>query len=98
MDVIEGGHLLVGDLDAGRVVGVIELGTDRKPGAGGGGGDELHDGLMALQGSAAPVHRDMAEQPVLDFGPLAGARRQVTHRDRQAGLGGKGGQFAPQAE
>ena len=47
----------------------------------------------ALQGAAAPVHRDVAEQPVLDFVPFAGAGRQVADVDGEAGLGGESGQF-----
>jgi hypothetical protein len=33
------------------------------------------------------------KQPVLGFVPLRGARREVTHRDRQARLGGQGREF-----
>lgn len=61
------GHLLVADLDALGVLGGVELGLHGQPGAGGGGGDELHDDLVAFQGAAAPVHGDVGEQPVLDF-------------------------------
>ena len=41
----------------------------------------------------------VAEEPVLDLVPLAGAGRQVADRDGQAGLGGQGGEFGlPQAQ
>ena len=50
-------------------------------GAGGGGGDQLDDGLVADQRLAAPVLGDEREQPMLDLVPLAGAGRQMTDRD-----------------
>ena len=63
----EGRHRLVGDLGAGGVSAVVEFGVDGQPGSGGGGGDGLHDDLLAGQGPAAPVHRDVGEQSVLDL-------------------------------
>ena len=83
----------VGDLDALGVVAGIELGADGQPGAGGGRGDGVHDDLVAGQRPPAPVHRDVGEQPVLDFVPLGCARRQVADGDLQASFCGKGGQL-----
>ena len=69
----EGLHLPVGDLDAGRVGGGVEVGLDGQPGRGLGRTDGLDDDFVAGQGPTAPVDRDEREQPVLDLVPLAGA-------------------------
>ena len=66
----QGVDLCVGDLDAGGVGAGVEFGVDRQPGAGGGGGDAVHDDFVAGQRPAAPVHGDVGEQPVLDLVPL----------------------------
>ena len=63
----KGFDLLVGDLDALRVLGVVEFGADGESGPGGGRGDGLYDHLVAGQWPAAPVHRDVGEQPVFDL-------------------------------
>ena len=86
-------HLLVGDLDACGIGRPVEFGVHGQPGVGGGRGDGLDDHFVAGQWSAAPVHRDVGEQSMLDLVPLAGARRQVAHGDGQAGGGGELGQF-----
>ena len=74
MEVVAGqgqcGHLSFADLGALGVGAVIEFGLNSEPGAGAGGCNELDDGLMAFQGAPAPIHRDVAEQPMLDFVPL----------------------------
>ena len=41
------------------------------------------DGREIDQRRAPPVHRNVREQAVLDLVPLAGARREVTDRDRE---------------
>src|SRR5450756_1483303 len=70
----QGCHLGVADLDSGGVGGVVELGVDLQPGAGGGGGtDEVDDDFVAGQRAPTPVHRDVAEESVLDSVPPAGA-------------------------
>ena len=43
--------------------------------------DETDDGREVDERRAAPVHRDVPEQAVLDLVPLARARREVTDRD-----------------
>jgi len=65
---VHGGQLGVGDFDRGRVVAVVELGVDLQAGAGLGRGDEVDDGLQAVQWLAAPVDGDVAEQAVFDLG------------------------------
>ena len=42
---VEGSHLLLGDLDAGRVLGVEPVAHDGEAGLGGGGGDAVENGL-----------------------------------------------------
>lgn len=63
--VLEGLHLLVGDLHSGGVLGRVEFGVHGQPGVGGGRGDGVHDDVVAGQRPAAPVHRDMGEQAVV---------------------------------
>src|SRR5205809_1556908 len=65
-------HLPVADLDALGVGGRIELGLDCQAGAGGGRADGVDDDFVAGQGTPAPVHRDEAEQLVLDPVPFRG--------------------------
>ena len=50
------------------VVGVVEFGMHGQSGAGGGRRDQVDHDLMAGQGLAAPIRRDVGEQPVLDLG------------------------------
>src|SRR5215204_637734 len=45
--------------------------------------------MVFHQGRAAPVHGDVGEEPMLDLVPLAGTRREVADRDRQAGAIGQ---------
>jgi len=81
----EFGDLLVADLAAGRVVALVEFGLDSEPGFRGRRCDQIDDDLVRDEWSVAPVHGDCREQAVLDFVPLRGARRVMTHRDVQPG-------------
>ena len=45
----------------------------------------VHDGFVRRQRRAAPVRRDVAEEPVLDLVPLARPGWEMTHLDGQAG-------------
>ena len=45
----------------------VEFGVDAESAAGGGRSDGLHDDFVAGQWPAAPVHRDVGEQAVLDL-------------------------------
>jgi hypothetical protein len=89
----QGAQLLGGDGQPERIVAGIEFGLHVQPGAGSGRGDRGEDDLVAGQRAAAPVHRDLREQPVLNLVPLRGARRKVADGDRQAGVGGQGRQL-----
>ena len=85
-------HLCVGDLDAALVPAGVVGGLDGESGLGGGGGDELDDRGDVGEGSASPVHGDVAEEAVFDLVPLAGAGRVVQDGDLEAGLGGELGE------
>src|SRR4051812_12934859 len=83
---VHGGELSVGHLDAGGVRAGVEGRADREAGAGGGAPDELDDDFATDEWSSAPVFGDVAEHPVFDLVPLAGAGREVADADPQAGL------------
>src|SRR5689334_6634228 len=51
--------------------------------------DQVDDGLVGAQWTAAPVDGDEREQPVLDLVPLAGSRREVADADGDAELVGE---------
>jgi hypothetical protein len=57
------------------------------PVCGGRGGDELDDGADVGEGPTPPIHRDEAEQAVLDLVPLGPTGRIVGQGDLQAGIG-----------
>src|SRR5487761_201187 len=80
---IDGGELRIGDLEAFGVFLFVEFSTYGQARLGRRSGDELDDCAKTAQGLAAPVDADERKKPVLDFIPLAGSRRQVTHRDRE---------------
>src|ERR1022692_3112794 len=63
-------ELGVGDADFGRVGSFVEAGGGLQAGAVFRSGDEVHDRLQLDERLAAPVHRDEAEQAVLDLIPL----------------------------
>ena len=83
------GEFLVVDLGSGWVGPVIELGVHFQAFGCGRGGDEIDNDLEADERFAAPVLANEAEQPMLDFVPLAGAGWEVTDRDAQAGFVGQ---------
>ena len=85
----DGGELRIGDFDALGIFVLVEFGADLEAGIGGGCSNQLNDGSIAAQGLAPPVDGDEREETVLDLVPFAGARRQMTDRDRQADLIGQ---------
>src|SRR6266704_6846025 len=87
--LLEVAHLTVADLDALGVLAGVESGGDGQAGTGAGAADQADDDFVAGQRPAAPVHRDVGEQPVLDLVPLGGAGREVADGDLQPGLGGQ---------
>src|SRR5262245_50620883 len=85
----EGLQLLGCYLSPGWVAILVQFRPDRQPVPRRRLTDEVAHDLSAHQRTAPPVLRDVAEHPVLDLVPLAGPRREVAHRDPQAGLIGE---------
>src|ERR1700758_3938681 len=81
---VDGGDLVFGDLDLCGVDGRVQAGVDLQ--AGGGGGDQVEDHLVAAQRPAAPVDADEREQPVLDLVPLRRSRRKMAELEFQASV------------
>jgi hypothetical protein len=75
------------DLDALLVAAGIECALDFQTGLGCRRTDQLDHGKAIRQRPAAPVLRDVTEQPVLDLVPLRRARRIVVDTDREPRLG-----------
>ena len=69
--------------------GMRPFGPDPEPGGCPDVPDAVDDGLVRRQRGAAPVRRDVTEEPVLDLVPLAGAGWKMTHLDGQSGLVGQ---------
>ena len=90
---VEGFHLGLADPDALAVGARVERAIDFQAGLGGGGADQLDHGEASGERPAAPVLRDVAEQPVLDLVPLRRARRIVVDVDDEPGLIGQLWQF-----
>ena len=76
-------HLGFADLDAFLVAACVECALDFQAGLGRRRADQLDYGKAIRERPAAPVLRDMAEQPVLDLVPLRRARRIVVDADRE---------------
>ena len=72
--------------DRGLIVVRVQCRLHHQAGTRPRAGDQLDDGLAAVQRPAAPVLRDEAEQAVLDLVPLARAGREVADDDLQARL------------
>src|SRR6266487_2992296 len=83
---VEALKLTLGDLDAGRVGALVELGLDCQTSLRGGVGDEVDDDVVGDEGSAAPVASNVAEHPMLNLVPLACAGRKMAHSDADTGL------------
>ena len=81
---LDGGHVGVGDLDAGRVAVGVEFAAHFEAALGSGGGDQLDDDLMADQRLAAPVLVYELEKPRSELVPLPGAGRQMADGEGQA--------------
>lgn len=82
-------HLVLRDLDAERVLALIESGADLEAGRGGGVGDEVDDRFVAHKRAAPPVLGDPREHAVLNLVPLAGTGWVVGDADGEADLVGE---------
>ena len=67
----------LGDDEAGLIASLIELGLDAQPRGRAGVADQVDEGFEGAERTAPPVLRDVAEEPMLDLVPFAGARREV---------------------
>ena len=90
---VEAVHLGVADPDALLVAARIERAFDFQTGFGRRCTDQLDHGKAICERPAAPVLRDVAEQPVLDLVPLRRAGRIVVDTDDEPGLVGQLLQF-----
>ena len=72
-DEMQFGHPGIVDLDPARVGVGVECGAQPQALGRGRAGDQVDDGLQTFQGAPAPVAGDVAEHPVLDLVPFAGA-------------------------
>ena len=82
---VDGFQFCVRDLDAGRIVLLVEPCMNFQPCFRFGGSNQADDDLQALERNTLPVSSDVAEQTMLDLVPLARARWVVTHLDHEAG-------------
>src|SRR5450759_2545072 len=82
-------HLLVTHLPTCRIVARVQLRADGQPALRPRVPNQVHHHLTAHQGATPPVLGDVAEHAMLDLIPLARPRREVAHRDPQAGLIGQ---------
>jgi hypothetical protein len=78
--------LFGGDLLTGGVLATIEAGAHDEAATIGRISDEIDDGFVGPQRSAAPVDRDEREEAMLDLVPLAGAGREMTDVDGEIEL------------
>jgi len=67
---VEGGHFGVRHLDRFGVVIPVQFGSDGQTFLGGGSCDKLDNRRAADERLAAPVLGDVAEQAMLDLGPV----------------------------
>src|SRR5712691_974801 len=79
-----GRELRVGDGDAAGVLAAIELRPDTESGPTVRRLNQAHDGGEVDERRAAPGHRNVRKQPVLDLVPLARPWREMTHRNGEA--------------
>ena len=79
-------HVVLRDCPAGGILAAIQSAGYCQSFRGRGLGNEIDDGFVITQGLATPIRRDERKEAVLDLVPLAGPRRKVTDRNRQAGV------------
>src|SRR6266849_5995878 len=75
-------HLIVGDSPAGGVFSAVQTTDNLKALGGRRPSDQVDDGFIVAQRLASPIRGDEREEAMLDLVPLAGARREMTHRQR----------------
>src|SRR5437867_4733650 len=86
---VDSSELLVGDLESILVAALVQARFEVQSLVRPGVADKIDNHGVAHQRLPTPVLGDVAEHPVLDLVPLAGAGRKVADRNRQAGLVGQ---------
>ena len=76
-------HFCLRDLDARRIVLLVQPRLDAQTSGSPRSPDEIDDCLKTGQWLAPPVLGDVTEEPMFDLVPLAGSRRKVAHVDVQ---------------
>ena len=84
-----GGELSIRHGDTARILPAVEFRPDAEARPAVRGSDEAHNGRQVNERGAAPVHRDMRKQAMLDLVPLARARREMTDRDGEPAPNGQ---------
>src|SRR5512136_3476527 len=79
-------HFFIRYLDFGRVFPSIEFSFHSETVASRCFANQLHDNLMADQGSPSPIHADMRKKPMFYFVPFAGPGREMADRNTQTGF------------
>src|SRR5947209_9182183 len=77
------GQLGVGHSDAARIRAAIQFRPHAQPGPAMGGSDQAHDGGEVDERRAAPVHRDVRKQSMLDLVPLRSEEHTSELQSRQ---------------
>ena len=78
---IESVQFGVGDLKADRIDASIQFGADLQSGLCRRVRNQIDDDVVTHQRSTTPILGDVAEHPMLDLVPFAGARWKVAHMD-----------------
>src|ERR1700730_11866698 len=86
---VEALHLGFADFDALLVAACVERTRNFQTGLGRRRANQLDHGKAIRERPAAPILRDVAEQPVLDLVPLRCARRIVVDADHESALIGQ---------
>src|SRR5260370_8313325 len=74
---VDGGELRIGDFESLWIFLFVEFSTYGQARLGSRSGNQFDDCSKTAQGFAAPVDADERKNPMLDFIPFTGSRRQV---------------------
>ena len=77
-----GSQFLIGDFGLKWINSFVEFGFDAQSLIGAGVSDQIDDYLMADQRTTTPILGYVAEHPMFDLVPFAGARWKVTNMNR----------------
>src|SRR2546427_10144364 len=77
---VESLHLIVGDSPAGGISSAVQTTDDLKALRGRRPSNQVDDCFVVAQRLTSPIRGDEREKAMLDLVPLAGAGREMTHR------------------